>query len=816
MKKIFSFTAVLAIFFLAACNQKQNVVADATSTEGINSIDVEKLIEPIDLQMDISNLSVSDLHILRHAFAARKGYPFEDAYLRSIYRTTTWYDSLVWNFDGTTDNFMDVEENDSDTWRQCYYKRIKEGVLQNSDEELAFIKRVKEREDELLQQNFSAPEGYRVVMRNMLNARQMLDIDTALADCIARNGFAIVQSQHQQLFHVYEQNDYRQFPSFVTTDLFLQLYHLYFDAMLREVEESQLTTLAFNLIRDMRININYDWCSEPDNAYGKFAHHDAQYLSIAERLLTGKNLANVNTNEAIVDEEIAKVMASENDFSQFIGDFKEVMFPYSLYRPRGHYTRNDTLKHYFRAMMWLQNVPFGLDSEEQTAQALILANELNRNEYIRANYERLNNILTFLMGPSDDLSLLQVAEVLKAQPLSIKQLIATPGEVEKIRIKLNSLAEKQTRIRPKFQRTSRNKICFMPQRYQPDAEVMQEMVDYDNIPTKRAVPQGLDIMASLGVKAAEQILLKEKQEWEGLQPTLKRMKLRMDSTDWQETITKQWLQALKEVNQTPDNAPYFMDTPEWQRKSLNASLASWAELKHDAILYAKQPCGAECGGGCDVPDPVLKGYVEPNIGFWQRAVDLVTATEKLLEKYDLQTERTMTINERLGDMAYFLLTASNKELKGELLSDEEYDQIQHVGATCEYISLELLREGEHYLQEWSDVQGPERNIAIIADVYTANADNNPKKSVLYAGVGQADEIYVMVEIHGYLYLTRGAVFSYRELTRPLNEQRMTDEEWQQRLEKDARQGVPEWMQPIIVPLHQQPTDNEEVFYSSGC
>ncbi len=150
------------------------------------------------------------------------------------------------------------------------------------------------------------------------------------------------------------------------------------------------------------------------------------------------------------------------------------------------------------------------------------------------------------------------------------------------------------------------------------------------------------------------------------------------------------------------------------------------------------------------------------------------------------------------------------------ISDEEYDQLKAIGAAFENMSLELIRNPEQNLWEWADVQGPERNVALIADVYTANADNNPDKSILYEGVGQADEIYVVVEIKGYLYLMRGGVFSYRELTRPCGEQRMNDEEWQQKLEKEPRLGVPKWMEEIILPLDQAPVDNEEVFYSSGC
>ena len=137
-------------------------------------------------------------------------------------------------------------------------------------------------------------------------------------------------------------------------------------------------------------------------------------------------------------------------------------------------------------------------------------------------------------------------------------------------------------------------------------------------------------------------------------------------------------------------------------------------------------------------------------------------------------------------------------------------------AGFENISLDLVREKDQYLMGWSDVQGADKQVALVADVYTANADNNPDKSILFEAVGEADEIYVVVEIGGYLYLTRGSVLSYREFIQPIDQPRLTDEEWQEQLEKNARKGVPEWMKRIIVPLNKLPEANEEFFYSSGC
>ena len=225
--------------------------------------------------------------------------------------------------------------------------------------------------------------------------------------------------------------------------------------------------------------------------------------------------------------------------------------------------------------------------------------------------------------------------------------------------------------------------------------------------------------------------------------------------------------------------------------------------------------GAECGGG-GPPEPIVKGYVEPNVGFWKKAIELLDNTEKLLKEQDMLTEKIKDATQRIREEAQFLLNISEKELAGKELSEEEYGQIECIGATFENISLDLVREKDQYLMGWSDVQGADKKVALVADVYTANADNNPDKSILFEAVGEADEIYVVVEIGGYLYLTRGSVLSYREFIQSIDQPRLTDEEWQEQLEKNARKGVPEWMKRIIVPLNKLPEANEEFFYSSGC
>ena len=244
--KMKSFLFVCLAVLMTACSQKQSAVSVPVS-----HINVEDLLDSIDFDMDVSALPMSDIQLLSNAPAARKGFPIKDAYLRGIYQTTTWYDSLMYQFAERAD-FNAIEAKEDEPWRTYQYRVFNETAgLKFSDQEQAFIDRMKAREEELKKQNFDVPEGLRVNMQNLSNPTQLKEFDSLLCEHLAKDGFAIVPANHDQLFNIYEQNDYSQFPNFVTTDLFLQLYHLYIDCMLRELEENQLLPMMTQFCRNM-------------------------------------------------------------------------------------------------------------------------------------------------------------------------------------------------------------------------------------------------------------------------------------------------------------------------------------------------------------------------------------------------------------------------------------------------------------------------------------------------------------------------------------------------------------------------------------
>ena len=787
------------LFTLFLTTAAITIMAQDTSyiLPGKGHINVEKLNGKIDTKMDISQLSISELRVLRNAFAARQGYLFESSELRSVFNATSWYDSLAWEREGNAE---------------------KMGPVKYTKSEQAFINRLKAREDQLRAANYSPASGI-VNIDNIINPFQLEEFPQQLKDHLQQNGFGIVESGNEQIFQIYEANDYTMFPNFVTTDLYLQLFHLFLDTSMRKVEEGQLSIVIAELSKAMHGKMNSIAKSATNANMRDAAEWNTTFFAVAYQLMTNEALEIPAKYKDMSAKELENCNNTQNSLSEFL-EYFDVNFAYSLFRPRGHYTRSEICQRYFRTMMWLQTVPFGTDKDNQLQRAALIAEAIASDATLKKAYDSVSNPITFLMGTPDNITILQVADIMREQGVSAQQLMKAGEVLEKFRKRVDEVAEQQTRIRPKFEFSSHNKINFMPQRYQPDGEVLQEMADCESMPqTKRDVPMGLDVMAALGSTAAERILideLKQDKQWDKFVPNLNRMKQLMTTIDWKACITNEWLDALNALNTQDDpRLPYFMRTAHWQKKNLNATLASWAELKHDAILYAKQPFAAECGDG-SLPAPVVKGYVEPNVPFWQKALALLDDTKNVMEKYNMLNEELTTVVDAMREELQFLLNVSNKELAGKKITNEEYDHIRYIGSTFEYLSLQLIKEPDAYLSAWSDVQGTDKQMALVADVYTANGENNPQKSILYEGVGPANQIYVVVEIDGLLRLMRGGVFSYREFKRPVDEQRLNDEEWQQKLKEYPNTGKPTWMDELIVPINQKPVDNEEIFYGTGC
>ena len=135
--------------------------------------------------------------------------------------------------------------------------------------------------------------------------------------------------------------------------------------------------------------------------------------------------------------------------------------------------------------------------------------------------------------------------------------------------------------------------------------------------------------------------------------------------DWAQNLYWNWFYCLMPLLYAKGTGyPFFMQTLAWSDKELMTALASWAELRHDTILYAKQsypPMLATAAPPGPVSKPVV-GYVEPVPQFYARLVALTRMSIDGLGDMDVLDETAMYRLEALGRILSRLLAISEKEL----------------------------------------------------------------------------------------------------------------------------------------------------------
>jgi hypothetical protein len=324
---------------------------------------------------------------------------------------------------------------------------------------------------------------------------------------------------------------------------------------------------------------------------------------------------------------------------------------------------------------------------------------------------------------------------------------------------------------------------FMGQRFIPDSYMFQQLV-YDKVGTAsdpRIFPKGLDVMAVLGSERALTHLEPEFQyeNYESQMNNLQEEFSDLDISVWTQNLYWMWLYALTPLLQEkPEKYPAFMQSDAWTDKQLNTALGSWTELRHDTILYAKQSYTIEATAIPSQPE-LTTGYVEPCPYVYARLAALARMMRQGLQERDLLLPEYSQKLQTLESVLLELKIISEKELSGEVLTQEQYTLIWNIGDTLEQlVTFETAVETE-----------TDENLAIVADVHT---DVNTQQ-VLEEGVGSVFLIFVVVNVDGTIIITEGGVFSYYEFTHPISD-RLTDEQWQS-MEKPP---LPEWTSSFII------------------
>ncbi|MCR3956296.1 MAG: DUF3160 domain-containing protein [Gudongella sp.] len=626
---------------------------------------------------------------------------------------------------------------------------------------------------------------------NVVNLSDFPELSEVQKEMLLQNRFFVSPSDQAQLFYIYELNEYEEVPNFITSDSVLHTYHIFYDYLLRTLENEKLLQLAEDLTEGMLLKsiMVYEGLDEGD--LKSVQEKNIAYFTVAQLLLEQELPAGVP--EKAMEMASGELSLIEDKAGFTDSEIFPFQMDYSQYVPRGHYTRSEDLERYFLAMMWYGQVPFPLyeqedvRNQEQTLQGILMTRMIWEDEDLLQKWERIYEPTNFFVGTSDDLGIADYSGAIDEiygknaayEEFSNQSLL--DGFYERAEdfpeprivgryISINTPVNKQFR--------------FMGQRYVFDSQIIQELV----YPILRPIPSGLDVMAVLGSQRAREIQLQkpENQQWEDYPVEMERLREEFSlytEVDWKRNLYTGWMWVLEGLLGPAGNTmPQFMRSQAWEDKNLNTALGSWAELKHDTVLYGK-PSGAEMGGEEYVE---IKGYVEPNLDVYERLLWLTNQTRESLNEWDINLDEIDFKLERFQWLLEFLIDASQKQLEGAPLTQEDHDRLKIYGGILEDLTSSFTGQGTKWHEITSET---DKNMAVISDYHTIGRDG-----VMEAGVGPAYEIYVLAPIDGELYLTRGAVMSFHEF---VSQERLTDEKWQEMIKEGSNPPMPEWTNSFI-------------------
>jgi hypothetical protein len=549
----------------------------------------------------------------------------------------------------------------------------------------------------------------------------------------------------------------------------------------------------------------------------------AAYLAVALKLLDPASEVPLEFQDAVRTQVEQIDAGGGRARSTLIPDFED---DYGAYKPVSHYAGDPGREAYFRGMTWLGRVHFpltGLSPDMKPSRApLVITLALRRAQVSEFNstgsqeWAKIHELLTFLVGPSDDSGPLEYAALMD------KIYGNSPGLADladdTLWLKYQNRADElpvSSRINSTFM-TSLSKLDegkgwrFLGQRFTLDGFILQNLV-YDKVGTQenpRLLPSGLDVMAAFGSQAAFQALeAAGAMEYENYAQQMQKMQQGVTSqseAEWLGGFYNIWLYAfLPQVMPKDERFPNYMRSTAWGYKEMNSALGSWTELKHDTALYAKMPEGV--GGGGPPSSGPAPGYVEPNPQVFYRMAHAMFELEtglqirSMTEGFAPSQEGDFTYPNGLyslvgglrgfGDQLKELGDIAARELAGEALTSVDWESIQ----SC-LGPVECRIEGMEHIEEIAGVPAPLKMPLVPVAVAVYGVDDR----ILTAAVGKVNRIYVVVPVDGKFQFAQGGVFSYYEFTTPRSE-RLTDDDWRQKLANNPPE-TPVWADNFSIPL----------------
>jgi hypothetical protein len=670
---------------------------------------------------------------------------------------------------------------------------------------------------------------------------------------LQRDKVLVIDRSYKQIFSPYVDGG---MPAFVTSDSVLNAWHVLFEESVANAEER----LALALPRALDLTLA-GLQSAPGDMKSEEYDRAVEYARIVvgtATKLAGGSWSGGQKMDAIIEEEVRWVEGAHGlRLPPWLPQLENLTgIDYKVFKPGGFYTRSQRMQRYFRAVRWLQTIPFRLNRKDEMAAMALLVPAFCKSATVL-------DIAEFRQSIGGTAADADVHMVICERPWN------DPAE---------EFQKWQNEAKPGCKQ-----MVILSASNTPDAKLFLQTTN-----EQRPYPDGLEIAAWLGSPMALDLLKPVAGDDVVRQVVAHRILL--DQKEYASKIYDDYLRCLALLLTPPEpDTPVFMKSSSWQRKSLNTALAGWAQLRHTWALQSKESMVL-------IPARELyPGFVEPNPEFFHRMYLLILKTEEAFdslgalsfspdffavearELIPLLEQQAESIKQKIaplvesttpgGDIAYDDLikledaTRPSDDLASRLepfvgivkgiyvtstgrkgigvgkpdlalsglreaadgkLSDKflEFDksskrrplksrwkQLLEVCHELESLAHKQLRgidqteEEKKFIDSYGGILGG--IMFYDGDSFFLPRDDAPRITTVFnrpggkcmlAGVGRPREIRVLYPWKGQEIECRGAVMPYHEF---LSDQHLTDKEWLQCLDGKVSPELPKWLKPVI-------------------
>jgi hypothetical protein len=601
-------------------------------------------------------------------------------------------------------------------------------------------------------------------------------------------------------------------PLFVSADSMMDAVHRAYDDVLKLVEYQALAPTLATMLAGLQARLAQS-AAAPETR----ADLDV-YLAVAAALLGGSAPVMVADGDTRAAKSLVALATSASGVGEVVLFGSQRTIDFASFTPRGHYADNALLSQYFRAMIWLGTIDLRLietlaDGSQvfhrpQSDAMVALAGLFDAG--LLDNWTTVHSTLSAFVGQDDSMTLADVPALLQAMhaqspdqltgldDATIAQTVAS-GRFGTQRISSYILmADFHAGTLPLH-----SAFLVFGQRFTVDAYVLSNVV-YDRVNRPgyppRLLSKPLDAaFAAIGNGDALPLLADDLATY-GYAPELATVRQVIDGQAadyWNSSLYTLWLGALRALspsagavaNPQAAGLPSVAGTTAWGLRTLNTQLGSWAELRHDNVLYVKP--ATSTGVMCEFPT----AYVEPSVGFWDALVAYATVGKQRFAALPASVAATSAVQIGLTHFGNLLnATTLLREIAvGQATgADLTAEALAFINRT---VSLTQLCGGGGGANGWYPqllaLSGATDRRPTIADVFVDPTSG----TVLEVGTGDVNPMMVVAETCLGPRAFAGLSLAYYE-TASSNFRPLTDNDWVGMLPSTPR---PAWLAPVLVP-----------------